>query len=206
MARSFSCGQYRGFTLFEVIISVGIVVILGAVVVYTVNPVEKAKEIRDNKRLKELNELEVVLTLALLESSSVPQGAANTIYLSVPDGVSGSTNCSGLGLTPPAGWAYECKGAGDYRNVNGAGWLPIDLSAIFFSKPPFSSLPVDPKNNAAAGLYYAYIPGVTCSGFVFTAKFESKKHEATAMQDSGRDSARYETGKNPLCWAQAFGL
>jgi len=167
----------RGFTLIELLVVIAIIAVLAVVVVLTLNPAELLKQSRDANRVSDKDTLTQALSLYQADQgggSGYTMGNATTVYVSLPDPtISGeqTSTCSYWGL--PAlisGFQYQCSPSQDYRNVNGTGWLPINLASMS-SGLPLSSLPVDPMNTSSSGLYYAYT--TNGSQFEITNNFES---------------------------------
>ncbi|MBI2633737.1 MAG: hypothetical protein HYW80_00300 [Parcubacteria group bacterium] len=143
-----------GFTLFELLIIVGIIVIGAAAVLLILNPVEYLNRARDSIRINDLQNLRSALDIAEFENKNL--GAPNTVYISLPDT---SSACGNLGLqTLPSGWVYRCVTAGNLRNVDGSGWVPVNFAALSI-KSPFAALPIDPLNSTSTLNYYTYVTG-----------------------------------------------
>jgi len=203
------------FTLIELLVVIGIVAVLSVVVLITLNPAELLKQTRDSNRLAELDTLNRALNLVTFEFPNANFGAANVIYISLPDpaltGLAGqnpsqtTSTCLAAHPTlpaPPPGWKYQCAASSLLRKVDGTGWVPVDFTGLSFN-PPFSALPVDPVNSAVASAYYSYIGG----SWALTALLESQKYlKQSALNDSGTDPARLEVGTNLNLTTQASGL
>jgi len=151
----------KAFTLLEVLVVAGIVAILAIVVVITLNPIQLLEQSRDADRVSDMSTLNKAVALyhedAMNHPSTMFMGTSSIIYLSVPDPTAtttAGTNCSGIGLGLPS-TGYHCPWAATYRNVNGAGWIPIDFASSTFGSS-ISALSVDPINTAASGEYYEY--------------------------------------------------
>lgn len=193
----------KGFTLLELLITLGVLTIIGTTAVLVVNPVEYIKQSRDARRVGDIKAIDDAIASALANSPNIAQGAAQTVYVSLPDT---ATNCPTLGSTLPtlpAGWSYYCASQANYRKTNGTGWMPINFDGLP-AKSPLTTLPIDPKNDASAGLYYVYITG---GSYAVSAALESEKHLAgSAAKDTGLDPARIEQGSDLLLLANAAGL
>lgn len=195
------------FTLIELLIVIGIIAILAVAVVLVLNPVELLRQSRDATRLSDMSTLSKSVQL-YEEDIGGSLGTASTTYLSIPDPLATSTagdQCQGLGLPSlSSGWTYQCASSSTYKNVDGTGWIPVNLKSASFGSS-IGSLPVDPTNTTSSGLYYTYTPG---AGFTYalTATMESQKYLTKATQDGGYDPARYETGTNLALVAQWEGL
>ena len=157
--------QYsKSFTLIELLITLGILGVLMAVVVITINPAEFLKQSRDTKRMSDISNLQTAINLYLFEGSSL--GTPGVTYISIP---AANSDCSDLNL--PAG-SWHCATSDNYLKVDGTGWLPLNFSALTISSP-LSVLPVDPQNSVSES-YYTY--STDGSGFVITAVPESNKY------------------------------
>jgi hypothetical protein len=92
------------------------------------------------------------------------------VYLSLP---SESPTCDGIDLpTLPDAWQYRCAPEASYKNANGTGWLPLDLSTH-----GLSLLPIDPSNNASTTSYYVFTTDPTNTGsYVLSASLDALKY------------------------------
>ncbi|MBI4094423.1 MAG: type II secretion system protein, partial [Candidatus Liptonbacteria bacterium] len=195
----------RAFTLVELLIVVGIVAIISIVVLLVLNPAELLRQSRDANRVTELATLDRALNIAVVDNPSINLGDPTKIYLSLPDTDPACGTYLGTGdlQEPPAGYGYACAAPADFRKPDGTGWIPIDFTRLS-SGVPFSSLPVDPENDAPRGLYYTYVPG---GSWVLTAALESGKNlREIAAADAGSDPGRIETGSDLGLWTKALGL
>ncbi|MBI4094283.1 MAG: LamG domain-containing protein [Candidatus Liptonbacteria bacterium] len=205
--------RLRGFTLLELLVSLGIVAIISVIVILVLNPAEILRQGRDARRLAELSNLSQAVAFFSSDAPSVALGESNRIYLSVPDltlsGGSPRSNCDSLissgALAPLSSpWEYRCTAEDDLRKVNGTGWIPVNFANLAGGSP-LSNLPVDPVNNAARGLYYTYV--AEAQQFAATAPLESAKHQKeVAQDDGGTDPVRIETGTALSLWAKGNQL
>lgn len=180
----------KGFTLVELLIVIGVISVLSAIVVITLNPAELLKQSRDSVRLSDMANLNKALGVYQTGGGTL-MGQANTVYISVPDSMSG---CQTLGLPSlPAGWSYSCASALNYSKAGGTGWIPID-----FTQNPsgqiLSQLPIDPVNATSSGNYYRYVTGG--GRWELKAELESKKHTSKSVEDGGVSGSVYEIGSN----------
>jgi type II secretory pathway pseudopilin PulG len=196
-----------GFTIIELAVTSAVIIILAGVLILVVNPVELVKQSRDNQRLTSLSNLS--LYMAGLQGGL---GSASTTYVSIPDPAANSSagnQCQSLGLPAlPSGWAYHCAGPSYYENTDGTGWIPANLTGS-----SFGTLPADPSNSGASGLYYTYTTdGAT--NFEFTAGVESKKYseggsDDKVASDAGKYADLYEIGPSlaltPIDYAGGAG-
>lgn len=181
-------GSLKSFTLVELLIVIAILAVLAAAVVLVLNPAELLAQARDSQRVSDLNSLKKAASLWIIDNSSDSEGADQTVYISIPDT---SLTCANIsGLPPlPALWSYHCVTAANLRNVNGTGWIPLNLGGNFGGSPlPF--LPIDPVNTAASGMFYTYTPG---GSFELTALMEANRHDAS-ISDGGGAPGVYQVG------------
>lgn len=193
-------GKNSAFTIVELLITIGILIILASSVVVYLNPGERLAEGRDSKRTNELNQISAALRLVYTQGKI--KGSANTVYLSLPDS---SATCGSYSLPQlPSGWTYACATSTNYLNVDGTGWIPVNFNTIPGGST-LSSIPTDPRNTQ--DFYYAYVVDPTDSTYDVTALMESEKHmKLAAMKDNGTDSSRYEVGSKLSLWSNASGL
>lgn len=179
----------KGFTLIELLITIAILATLSTVTVIIINPTEFIKAGRDATRLSDLSALHNSLSMLLADNFDTDFGDANNIYISIPDT---SETCANLSLpTLPDGYFYHCVSTTTLRNVDGSGWVPVDLTT-FSAGAPISVLPIDPINTTSTSEYYTYIPG---GSWELTAFFESTKHLINGSLDGG-DSIAFEIGND----------
>ena len=138
------------FTLIELLVVIAIIAILAVVVVLTLNPAELLRQSRDSNRISDMAALNSVLGLYNTDQSGVSGfflGSSSVVYVSIPDPAAtttAGTNCVTMGLpTLPATYSYHCAASSTYRNVNGQGWIPVNLSSIS-AGTPISNFPIDP--------------------------------------------------------------
>ena len=192
MKSSISKNSRAGFTLFELIVALGIIAGLSTAAVLTINPNQTFKQTRDANRVSDMQTLNNALLHYQVAGGS-NLGSTNTIYISLP---SNQSNCSDLLLpTPPIGWSYACKPAASYRNTDGTGWIPVNFTIAQSSiGAVFSTLPIDPLNTLVGDFYYTYIHD---TDWAVSATMESTKGLAnTAAYDGGSSVTRFEVGKD----------
>lgn len=183
-------GHRRGFTMFELLVTVAVVSILGVIVVVVVNPVELQKGARDSKRFNDIKTISGSLEFLKADVRPSSWGTDKTVYISIPDA---NVNCSGITGLPAliVGWSYHCASSNDFRKIDGTGWIPLnfgELSAGSF----FPVLPIDPSNTATGGRYFAYSVSSTIWKLSFTP--ESSRNSGKAAGDGGTYPALYELG------------
>jgi prepilin-type N-terminal cleavage/methylation domain-containing protein len=174
----------KAFTLIELLVVIAIIAILAVVVVLTLNPAELLRQSRDSNRLSDLATLTNAINIYNTDqggSQNFSLGTSGIAYLSIPDPTatsSAGTNCSGLGISG----SYHCPASSTYRNVNGTGWIPVNLTQMS-SGAPLSSLPIDPTNSTSSNFYYCYVTNGTT--FEVMANPESQKYIALASSSPG---------------------
>ena len=176
---------------------IGVVTTISAVVIVVLNPLELLRQTRDANRLSDLQML--AKSFPLIEaigveftdldgpnySNSCQGQSAQKIFVSVPADNGEATPSA------PGGWQFVRVPKSFLRDIDGTGWVPVDLRQVATKVlPPFSHLSVDPINTFASGLYYSYV----CGSYEFNAVLESKKYASRAASDSGDDDVIFETG------------
>ncbi len=175
-------------------------VLLSIVALVLYNPIERAREARDDQRLADLRLLKTSLDYYISQNANI-----------------GANLCAGCQLGKDV-FVYHraLLPAGNLRItqsrfVNGQGWVPVDfsLNAPLFSTP-LALLPVDPLEKTRSvrqslpilnGFYpkdkenfvYTFTPGAN-GKYKLTAKMESKKGLQKAANDGGDLADRYEVG------------
>jgi prepilin-type N-terminal cleavage/methylation domain-containing protein len=199
-AQSSASGERKrgGFTLIELLVTIAIISILSITVILTINPAELLRQARDSSRISDLSTLKIALSLYLVDTNS-PNLASSTngygsCYISAVG--ANATTTAKCGVFSNTYTGNVTSTATSYRNVNGAGWIPVNFSLLSYGSP-FGSLPVDPLNNSVN--YYSY--AATSSGYSFQidAFMESKKYNASGTNDvvstdGGTNNSVYEVG------------
>ena len=218
--------QVKGFTLIELLIVIGIIAILATVVILTLNPAELLRQARDSTRISDLGTLKSAISLYLADYATPSLGNATQCYTSIATGYmiatgTGAISCgtnlpaTGVGRFPAVNYFSVVSASGSIttaRNVNGAGWIPVDLTQIG-SGAPISAMPMDPivlsggGNASATGYFYAY--AVSSSRgigspllFEVNAQLESAKYgfgggSDAASTDGGNSTGTFEVGTFP---------
>src|SRR6056297_2518953 len=133
----------QAFTLIELLVVIAILAVLAVAVTLVLNPAELMRQGRDSTRLSDLAMINKALGLYQTDQIDGSTGVAQTVYLSLPDS---NSDCSSYTLPSlPSGWAYHCVSEDNLGNVDGTGWIPVDLTAMSFASP-LSRYPVDPIN------------------------------------------------------------
>lgn len=186
-------GKKRSITLIELLIVMGILAILGGGTILMINPAEILKESRDIKRISDIKNLEINLLKAKYSSRNLSMGAANTVYVSLPDS---SPTCSNLKLPElPLGWSYSCVSEENLLKTDGSGWIPIDFDKL--SSSVGNSLPVDPINSDLSESYYVYSVDSNNNFYISANNLESDKYtlggeKDKTSTDGGKNDYSYE--------------
>ena len=182
----------NSFTLIELFIVIGIIAVLSATVVVTINPAERLREARDATRTTDITTLDNTIRISQTQNTALSLGTASTVYISIPDS---SSSCANLGLPSlPSGWSYNCASTSTYRNTDGTGWVPINFQdSSLYGIAQLSALPIDPTNTTSTGLYYTYTPG---GSWELTTLIESDKYIPTATADGGILTGVYQKGSH----------
>jgi prepilin-type N-terminal cleavage/methylation domain-containing protein len=178
----------QAFTLIELLVVIAIIAILAVVVVLTLNPAQLLASGRDSSRISDMSSLNSAINLYNNTdqggASGYSLGSSNTVYISIPDPNATTTagsNCSSLNLPAlPSTYSYHCAGPSYYKNINGTGWIPVNLSSMS-TGAPLSNLPADPTNTSSSRLYYTY--ETNGSQFETTAAMESQKYQTGGSND-----------------------
>ncbi|MFA6994017.1 MAG: type II secretion system protein, partial [Candidatus Paceibacterota bacterium] len=86
LLRSFQRGKsVSSFTLIELLIVIGILAILVAAIVITLNPAQLLQEARDSKRVQDLSSLRSAIHTAEALSPAMSFGVSSTVYVSLLD-------------------------------------------------------------------------------------------------------------------------
>lgn len=187
----------KGFTLLELLITIGILVVLASTAVLVFNPVEYVRQSRDTRRVGDLDTIAKAIDLFTIQRPGVAElGTSTVVYVSLPDT---SSTCANLGLPAlPSPWQYRCSTAVNVQKIDGTGWMPVNFAAMTGSVP-LATLPIDPINTVADGRYYAF----TASGrkYELSSGIESEKYafggeSDKVSTDSGDDPGRYEFGSD----------
>lgn len=202
----------KGFTLVELLIVVGILALLAVFLLLVINPVEFIAQSRDAKRLNDIKILSETIVFAELygEDIDIYEGKdifknieAHRVYTSLPD-MDGDKKCDEYSL-PDLGdevWEYRCfASSSSMGNIDGTGWLPIDLSTVPQGKRALYTLPVDPSNNGSTGNYLLFGYSIAPESFSIAVKVDSNKYlDGLAVSDGGNSPTLYET--RPVPWIE----
>lgn len=170
----------KGFTLLELVIVIGILAVLGAVSVLVLNPAQLFAQARDTTRIEDIGVLRNAMALYVSTISN-------------PDLDGATDSCSSLCYTAATGMAANCGGRhanatnkiDATREVNGNGWVPVDLTAIP-GGPPLSVLPIDPINDSI--YFYSYACDNTAKTYEFNANMESARYATGGVDDKESDT------------------
>jgi len=161
----------KSFTLIELLIVIGILAILVAAVVVTLNPAQLLAQARDSKRQQDLSALNQALNTIYALDQTTSFGTSSTIYTSLPDS---TTTCANWNLPSlPSGWQYHCSPTTTLQNTDGTGWIPVNFKTT--GVVSLASLPIDPINASSSNLFYTYVSG---GSFELNGILESSKYRS----------------------------
>ncbi len=212
----------KGFTLLELLIVIAIIAILATIIVIIINPVEILKRARDVQRLSDLASTRTAIALYLttvtdpsLDGQSAPDtndrckdssgtwtansrvyySANEDTYTSIdnvfPRNIGDTTDVAVIVSNTPS-------------QVDGEGWIPIDLGSSLSGSSPLSNFPLDPLNILAdqdnityADTVYRYACRQSPLSFEMNARLESIAYTETDNKlesDGGDNDKLYEIG------------
>ncbi|KKQ89895.1 MAG: hypothetical protein UT12_C0006G0003 [Candidatus Curtissbacteria bacterium GW2011_GWC2_38_9] len=171
----------RGFTLVELLVTIAIISILSAVVILIVNPMELLRRSRDVTRLKDLDNLQQAINIAMQDAVTSEKDVL----------------CNGADF--PCSGKSGGNGAGT-RVSDGTGWVKVNLSAQKAVSLP--TLPVDPVND----LVYHYTYCADTIGWEINTTLESDQLSYKMAADGGNEADKYEVGSNYLLLASGSGV
>lgn len=158
-----------GLAMVELALSLGLILILATVVFWAVNPLEKARQIRDKERLEELANVRNVIE-AELGSGKV---------LGSTYGIPSSTVGMEVNLKP-----------------DGSGWIPVDLSSQLPSLPDDprgGKTFMDVLGSKVLGEYQFVSDG---KYYILRTHLEAEVNRSKYVED-GNDNTWYEIGSAP---------
>lgn len=197
----YSPPKKEGFTLLELLIVIGILAILGAVVIFVLNPAETLRKTRDSSRISDLATIKTALGLYLTgtttpqmargnntackSSASAAYAAGDAIFYSGNTDIDNASTTDRLldGSSTNDVPVASSTNTSAYRLVDGRGWIPVNLKSLA-SGSPIDSWPVDPSNTFVNGasaaatvtneaLVYRYLCEATTFTFEVDANLES---------------------------------
>jgi prepilin-type N-terminal cleavage/methylation domain-containing protein len=211
----------EGFTLLELLIVITIIAILSVALVFVLNPSETLAKSRDTRRMADLTTLKTALGIYMtststptLDGTSVASPndkclggvGTKTVFLSIDTGTAGGSITQTVYPTGFTAFSQTAT-ASSSAQINGAGWIPVKLSALIGGSP-ISSMPVDPVNKITtalnaptnAVLMYRYACRKTPSlGFEIASHLESSAYgvggtDDKSAKDGGLNNNLYEVG------------
>ncbi|MFH0890495.1 MAG: type II secretion system protein [Candidatus Liptonbacteria bacterium] len=211
----------KGFTLLELLITIGIIAILSVAIVFVLNPAETLKKSRDSQRMSDLSTLKTAIALYVTSTStpylagassnaackaSTAWEASDKIYYSSPSS-SLITDADLDGCSSTCTSSQVTSASSSF--TDGGGWIPVNLDGLPGGSP-ISAMPLDPTNDAAygasaldvvtsAGLVYRYACRENTVTFEIDAQLESDAFtvdDNRRTKDGGNNDNYYEAGTN----------
>jgi prepilin-type N-terminal cleavage/methylation domain-containing protein len=189
----FDSAHHKSFTLIELLIVIAILALLMSIIIITLNPADLLKQTRDTKRISQVTALNNAITIFQANKPSTSLGAANKVYVSVPDS---DSSCANLSLPPlPSGYTYACSTTANYKKTDGTGWVPINFNSLDIGSP-LSVLPTDPTNATSSGLYFTFTTDSNNSYELVSIVESDKRIQETTQTDGGDSDNGFEKGSN----------
>lgn len=211
----------KGFTLLELLIVIAILAVLSVILVLILDPAEILKKSRDSQRMSDLATMKMALGLYSVSTTApVMAGVSNAgckgnttvdtdylagdhIYYSIGSDTMAITNGASIDGAAAALLTPVQVTVANLGNVNGTGWLPVNLTTLSGGSP-ISNLPVDPTNTVAT----ASAPASTDKVYRYVCSEKTLKYEIDAVlesnaftvddnrmsKDGGNNTAYYEVG------------
>ncbi len=202
----------KGFTLLELLIVIAILAVLGAIVIFLLNPAETLRKARDSQRISDLSTIKTALGI-YIASKNAPSldngtntfcigGGGATTKMWVSD-----TRVTGINASSSVLRVTTSTVANNNGLTNGNGWLQVNLDSLTGGSP-ISNMPVDPSNPSASDvtqissstLAYRFACRKSPLGFEVDAILESGTYgpgsaeDDRAAKDGGNNSSYYEVG------------
>lgn len=202
----------KGFTLLELLIVIAILAVLGAIVVFLLNPAETLRKARDSQRISDLSTIKTALGIYIASKTSPSMdnqsgssinekciGGTGVDTIWITDSAVTDTAASGTALT------VATTSVANVALTSGSGWLPVNLDSLTGGSP-ISNMPVDPTNAAndvatvaSSSLMYRYACKKSPLGFEVNARLESGAfgpggEDDRATKDGGDNTTLYEVG------------
>lgn len=163
-------------------IAVGIIVVISAVVVFTLNPSTLLANFRDSKRSKDvISAHKAINFIEGWDVDSLSYGDPTKVYISIPSDFS---DCSDIVDDLPDlndGFNYACSNESNYTKTDGNGWLPIDFE-LENTSYYLTSLPIDPINDT--NHFYSYFAS---DGYEIMSILENSTDETTVSESERND-------------------
>lgn len=153
----------NGFSIVELLVVGALLTILALSIFILINPTELRARTRDGQRLADMLLLEQAIEQYVGDNKNIPPDTSGVIRQS------NLATASGI----PA-------------NVNGTGWIPVNLSGYL------EKLPIDPLNTGNY-VYRYYRSGNT---YKIDMMLEYYTNKMANTKDGGIDNCHYESGSN----------
>lgn len=201
----------KGFTLLELLIVIAILAVLGAIVIFMLNPAETLKKARDSQRISDLSTIKTALGIYMTSTSTVYlDGGTNTlciggsgqdnVWYSAPTDTYQITDAAVIGASASSSQVTLANSG----KTDGTGWIKINLNSLV-GGTPISNFPIDPTNTVTVAavtstdLVYRYSCDNSPLGFEINAKLESDAYTTVdnlQNRDGGNNSLLYEAGSD----------
>lgn len=158
----------RGFTLFQMLLILGILALLIIIAVFVAKPAKILEKSRDSQRSADVSNLARAINLYLADNHDF-------------------SNLSGPFSSIDPGFSSD-----EARKKNdGTGWLPMNFTLVS-TGAPLGSLPLDPINSAE----YHYRVGVNPGNktYEINGTFENLENISKASGDGGNNAGAFEVG------------
>ena len=159
----------QGFTVSELVLTLGLTVLIIGLSTFLINPIERVKESRDLRRQQDLQSVRQALDLALVDGQITLPGKTYEI-------VKGNSKT-------------------DNNWVDGTGWVSFTVPAGMQGLSKYlRELPIDPlEEQASCGYEWA----TDAVKYELRTCFETERFKSLYSVDSGDDSDYWEIGNDP---------
>lgn len=171
-----------GFTLIELLIVIGILGVLAATLLLTLNPAEAQKRTRDTQRLKDINTLQAIVEQLINSGTNITGCLTNAA----------ATACSSA-VTAMAGVKTQnCQAANNFLRMNVCDYA--------------KQVPLDPNNGVTrtvvsnttnVNLIMGYQVRIQGTEYEIRSRLEADENRDKVTNDGGEDNDWFEVGSTP---------